>query len=254
MLKDAKYEDFSVASQYAETPFTKQLVTTFKGNLTAPPPLVLPPEAEISAYLRRSIMPRKFNPLYYARAQLKNPTKLNLQAEYYQLDQKYNFSSYPTELPICVVAPGRNLVDRKIYQECLASLDLQNYSNYQLFIVDDASTDGTYDALRKKIQELPRLRTRTTLIRNEKSIGALGNKYLMIANHCEEGSIVFDVDADDLLIGRQVMKVMNALYQSAGSWFIYSNYVGEKKKKKTVVGLSRQIQPEVLAANNYRTS
>ena len=39
MLKDAKYEDFSVASQYAETPFTKQLVTTFKGNLTPLLPL-----------------------------------------------------------------------------------------------------------------------------------------------------------------------------------------------------------------------
>ena len=41
---------------------------------------------------------------------------------------------------------------------------------------------------------------------------------------------MFDVDADDALIGRQVMKVMNALYQSSGKWFIYSNFAWEKEK------------------------
>ena len=96
----------------------------------------------------------------------------------------------------------------------LESLNNQNYSNYRLFITDDASTDGTYNILKQKIQQFPRLTARTTLIKNYQNIGALGNKYLMINNHCEKGSIVFDLDADDSLIGRQIMKLMNALYQS----------------------------------------
>ena len=107
--------------------------------------------------------------------------------------------------------------------------------------------------LKREIERLPRLRARTTLIKNDQNIGALGNKYLTISNHCQEGSIVFDVDADDSLVGRQVMKVMNALYQSSDNWFIYSNFIWEKKKKKIVTGLSREINSEVLAANSYRT-
>ena len=48
------------------------------------------------------------------------------------------------------------------------------------------------------------------------------------------------------------MKVMNALYQGSGDWLIYSNYLGEKAQRKTVVGLSREIEAEVLASNSYR--
>ena len=71
-----------------------------------------------------------------------------LQAEYFQLNKRYSIGNYPMELPICVVAAGRNLVKTDRYLRFLESIDHQNYSNYRLFITDDASTDGSYDILK----------------------------------------------------------------------------------------------------------
>ena len=121
-----------------------------------------------------------------------------------------------------------------------------------MVLTDDASTDGTYEAVKKKIQEFPRLRTRTILIKNYQNIASLGNKVLMVHKHCKEGSIVFDMDADDSLIGRQVMKLINACYQSSDAWFIYSNYLHFNRNYAS--GLSREIPKAVFAANSYRTS
>ena len=48
---------------------------------------------------------------------------------------------------------------------------------------------------------------------------------MSIRNHCGEGDVVIDVDADDALVGSQVFKLVNALYQQHDKWFIYSNYI-----------------------------
>ena len=54
---------------------------------------------------------------------------------------------------------------------------------------------------------------------------------MSIVDLCEEGSVVLNIDADDQLIGRQVMKLLNALYQSSSKWFIYSNFVAGQRPK-----------------------
>ena len=51
-----------------------------------------------------------------------------------------------------------------------------------------------------------------------------------------------NIDADDELIGRQVMKLLNALYQSSGKWFIYSNFIWPISGKNTK-GVSKEIPP-----------
>ena len=115
-----------------------------------------------------------------------------------------------------------------------------------------------YDVLKDKIPNFIRLRTRTTIIKNHRRIGALGSKYLTITNHCAKGSIVFDVDADDSLIGRQVMKVMNALYQSSSHWFVYSNFVQHSINKfhdeYFELGFCKKVHESILARNSYRTT
>ena len=180
--------------------------------------------------------------------------KLTLQSEYYQLNKRYGIDQYKKELPICITATGRNLLRNDMLGKFLRSVEHQNYTNYRLFITDDASTDGTYEKLRESIKDYPRLRTRTTLIRNEKNIGALGNKVLNVFTMCEKGGIVFDLDADDAMIGRQVMKLFNALYQQSDKWFIYSNHASHSKDSKVVRGLCRSIDQQLLAHNSYRTA
>ena len=141
---------------------------------------------------------------------------------------------------MCIISAGRNLLRNDLYKNFLNSISRQNYTNYKLVIVDDASTDNTFAELTSNIKKDYFLNTRTTLIRNPRNNGALANKDMSIRNHCSEGDIVIDIDADDALIGSQVLKLVNALYQHHHSWFIYSNYLNIKDNELQA-GLSEEI-------------
>ena len=81
----------------------------------------------------------------------------------------------------------------------------------------------------KTVKEFPRLKKRITLIKNHQSIGSLGNRFLSMTDHCEKGSIILDVDPNDVLISRQVMKLFNALYHNSSNWLIHTNYLWHRK-------------------------
>lgn len=83
-------------------------------------------------------------------------------------------------------------------------------------------------------------------------MGALGNKDIMIRNHCQKGDIIVDIDSDDSLIGCQVLKTINAMYQQSDSWFIYANFIFWHQKIK--IGYSMAITDEIWQQNNYRSS
>ena len=58
------------------------------------------------------------------------------------------------------------------------------------------------------------------------------------------------VDGDDELLGRQVLKVFNAVFQEKGLWFVYSNFIMGSGE----LGYSRPFPKEVIRENFYRTS
>ena len=62
------------------------------------------------------------------------------EVEYYE--HKYNVGKY-NELPFCVVIPTYNNAPNGRYLRNINSIIMQNYSNYHIVIIDDASTDLT---------------------------------------------------------------------------------------------------------------
>ena len=44
---------------------------------------------------------------------------------------------------------------------------------------------------------------------------------------CKPREIMMVVDGDDELIGRQVLKLYNSIFQDKDVWFVYSNFVYE---------------------------
>ena len=60
----------------------------------------------------------------------------------------------------------------------------------------------------------------------EKSVGAFHGKDFAIKKLCQQEDIVVEVDLDDELVGTQVFKVVNAVYQSDKDIEVaYSNYI-----------------------------
>ena len=55
----------------------------------------------------------------------------------------------------------------------------------------------------------------------------MGNLHWAAHNFCEPNDIMTIIDGDDFLIGKQVFKLFNAVYQSKDVWFVYSNFLME---------------------------
>lgn len=82
-----------------------------------------------------------------------------------------------------------------------------------MFLNDDASDDGSWLMMANIIvEEFPRMRNRVTIVKNPEKIGALGNRDITSRNYCKKGSIIAELDADDALLGKQVLNVMNRQY------------------------------------------
>lgn len=69
---------------------------------------------------------------------------------------------------------------------------------------------------------------RTTLIKNGMHQYTIVNLRKAAKNYCDPESIFIVIDGDDELIGRQVFKLYNAIFQEKGVWFLYSNYLDAK--------------------------
>lgn len=99
---------------------------------------------------------------------------------------------------ISIVLPTYNRVDilRKII---LPSLEKQKYTNFELIIVDDCSTDLTseYFASKEWKQEFPRLWARSKIIRNAKNMGSPASRNVGFKK--SQGKWIYMVE-DDLEI------------------------------------------------------
>lgn len=63
-----------------------------------------------------------------------------------RLEEKYRLSLWEDkQLPICVVVPTWNNAKKYRYHHNLHSIMNQDYQNYKIVVIDDASSDGTGD-------------------------------------------------------------------------------------------------------------
>ena len=71
----------------------------------------------------------------------------------------------------------------------------------------------------------------------------------MAANeYCKPEDIYIIADGDDELLGRQVLKLFNSVFQKEGVWFLYSNFMTSNGG----VGYSRPFPASTIDNNKYR--
>jgi glycosyltransferase involved in cell wall biosynthesis len=90
---------------------------------------------------------------------------------------------------VTVVIPTYNVAER--LDECIESIVKQTFQDWEIVACDDASTDGTWEKLRRWAEKEPRIR----LLRNERNLRAAAarNRCLEIAR----GEFIALQDADD---------------------------------------------------------
>ena len=97
----------------------------------------------------------------------------------------------------------------------------QDYDNFEVIVIDDISTDKTFDICSRIEKEFPgKLRA----IRNENKIFSQVRNILELTLLSKENSIVVSVDGDDCLKSDQVLKKLNEVYNSGEVWMTYGRY------------------------------
>ena len=134
------------------------------------------------------------------------------------------------------------------YQQNLDSILSQTYTDFELVITDDASTDGTADLIAQRLQELGAA-DRVKLIRNTQRKGAMANQYDMINNYCVPADIVVIVDGDDWLINADVLQFLSSVYADSNVWLTYGQFI---EYPTGVPGFCHDMPAYVVTSNGFR--
>ena len=114
---------------------------------------------------------------------------------------------------VSVIMPYFNLGDYLL--EAVRSVLAQTYSNWELIVVDDASTENPADTVLATIND-----GRVKTFRNEKNQGNAGARNTAVSH--SSGELLLPLDSDDLLKPNYIEEVLRAM-QEAGTSAGYSN-------------------------------
>ena len=126
-----------------------------------------------------------------------------------------------------------------------------------MVIIDDKSTDKTSSLIARYLKWRNAPEKKVILIKGLKHRTALENIYYGVHKYCDYSQMSFIIDGDDEIVGTQVFKLYNALYQQKRLYVIWSNYFSYDSKNSTepiVLGLSEEYPDNVKRQVVYRTS
>lgn len=119
-----------------------------------------------------------------------------------------------------IIVPSFN--NEKWVEYNVASILNQSYTNYDVLYIDDASTDGTYNAVTGIVKDLPNWK----VIRNEVNKGA-GYNYTEFAAEfaSDPNDILIHLDGDDWFYDDLVLEQLNDFYNENDYWMTYGGFV-----------------------------
>ena len=132
----------------------------------------------------------------------------------------------------------------------ILSVVKQQYSNFRVIYVDDASTDNTYQILENVLQRTNKAHL-VKVIRNEQNQGSpLPNHYNTIHNEIADEEIVVLLDGDDCLANKYVLKKLSKIYQSKQeTWLTYGQFQGMQSKQ---IGWCCKYPQDIIDRNAFR--
>ncbi len=120
-----------------------------------------------------------------------------------------------------IVIPSYN--NEPFVEKNLDSVFKQQYSNYRVIYIDDASSDETYQRAYDLIRQYHK-ENQVTLIRNPENHKALYNLYYAIHSASSEEIVVL-LDGDDWFAHTKVLPLLNQYYNDPNVWLTYGQYM-----------------------------
>ena len=152
-----------------------------------------------------------------------------------------------SEKPFVVVIPSYN--NGAWYKKNLDSVCMQDYSNFRIIYIDDASTDNTSSLVSQYIESCP-LKKKFTLLKNQQRTYKMANLFYAI-HSCTDDEIVVELDGDDWLADATVLKKLNLIYQNPQIWLTYGNY--QEFPSGGIGGYVAEIPKDIIENNLFRS-
>jgi len=116
------------------------------------------------------------------------------------------------EQPITVVSTFYNA--QSYISKFIESIATQDYDNYKVYMVDDASTDNTLTVVKQFLNSLPtEIQNKFYIIENKTNYGAVYNQVNVLRSIADTNSIVMIIDGDDWLVNdNTIFNYYNSIY------------------------------------------
>ena len=129
-----------------------------------------------------------------------------------------------TTLLFNIVVPVFN--SEKYIERCLNSIVKQSYKKFQVQVVDDCSSDSSYEIAYSICEQNKNFK----LFRNNRRIGALNNIFNLLHTKVKEPSKTIDViiDGDDYLYSSDVLNIIEEKYIKTNCLITYGSHISSK--------------------------
>jgi len=137
-------------------------------------------------------------------------------------------------------------------EKCILSIATQDYDNYSVVLIDDASTDNAAEVIENTLLRAdisPDVRNKFRVHRNDNNRGAVYNQHEHIWDINAHGNVIMLIDGDDWLINdNEIFHKYNNIYHEGAEmtygscWSLADN----------IPLIAQEYPPEVKANHSYR--
>ena len=134
---------------------------------------------------------------------------------YYKENQHFLFN---------IIVPVFN--SEKFIEKCLNSIIKQSYKNFQVKVIDDCSTDSSYDIASSICSKNKNF----AIIKNSRRLGALNNIFNLLNKKIKEPFRTIDIliDGDDYLYSGDVLNILHEKYSETDCLITYGSHLCSK--------------------------
>ena len=157
-----------------------------------------------------------------------------------------------TEQPIAIISPFWNASE--YISRCIMSVATQHYANVTHILMDDASTDDSWNIAEQTVTSCPaHIKSRIHLTRNLTQLGAVHNQYdalCWVRQHMPANTIVCLLDGDDWLVNRNdVLHMINRHFDSTTDF----SYGSCWSVADQIPLIAQEYPPDVRQQKSYRS-
>ena len=153
-----------------------------------------------------------------------------------------------SQKPFVILISAHN---NSIYcEKSLFSVITQNYQNFRVLYIDDASTDDSFLKVSLMASQSVQ-RDKISFLQNKETKGSLACLYEAIAT-CQDHEIVLLVDGNDFLAHENVLSKLNKVYSKPSTWMTYGNFLDYPSYRQIPIKC-KQIPKNVIFNNSFRS-